>query len=100
MCAAGNNSNNFFVKYVKNYNYFKNPKIKQITSKTSGFVLTYDTEETYDDKWIYIPNNMNAIVKLPSAAFKALEITFYTEDENQSFSIKSIEFSKIKVKQV
>lgn len=34
MCVDGNNSNDFFVKYVKNYNYFKTPKIKQIKSKT------------------------------------------------------------------
>lgn len=100
MCVDGNNSNDFFVKYVKNYNYFKTPKIKQIKSKTSGLILTYDTEETYDDKYIYIPNTINAVVKLPSATFKALEITFYTESINQCFSIKNIEFSKIKVKQV
>ncbi len=60
MCVDGNNSNDFFVKYVKNYNYFKTPKIKQIKSKTSGLILTYDTEETYDDKYIYMPSTGNA----------------------------------------
>ena len=100
LTVDGNTVSNFYVKYVKNYNYYKTPKIKEIKSKTSDIVLTYDTEEIYDDKYIYIPNNINSIVKMPSATFKSLEITFYTANEEQSFSIKNIEFSKIKVKQV
>lgn len=96
----GNDVNDFYVKYVKNYNYFKKPKIKHIKSKTNGLILTYDTEETYDSKYVYIPDKMNVIVKMPSTTFKALEITFYTEEEGQSFTIKSIEYSKLKVKQV
>lgn len=90
---------NFAVKYVKNYNPLKAIKTKFLRGKSYAAFLRYDSDCKYDTSWIY-QTNINAILKLPSSTFKALEITFYTESLGQSFAIKALEFSKIKVKQV
>lgn len=96
----GNYKCDFWVKYVKNYQTYKTPKIKRIKSKQLSNVLIYDTGMHYDSGFIYVPNTVNAIVKLPSATFKALEISFYTDLQNQEFCIKAFEFSRLKIKQV
>jgi hypothetical protein len=102
--------NKFFVKYVKNYNISKKPKIKPLASKSFGNIMTYNS----GDKWsgtdsqqvahdygkIFKPGAISGIIKMPSATFKALEITFYTTDKNQEFTIKALEFSRLKVKQI
>ena len=92
--------NNFMVKYVKNYNVLKTPKVKEIKAKSLKNILVYDTDHTYDTIYSYQPSTVTLIAKLPSVSAKALEITFYTEKEMQDFCIKSLEMSKIKVKQV
>lgn len=89
----------FWVKYVKNYNNLKSVKVKEIQSKTQRSIAYYDKDYRYDSEWIYAIST-NAILKLPSSTFKALEIEFYTTDKSQSFALKTLEFSKIKVKQV
>lgn len=89
----------FWVQYVKNYNALKSVKTKEIQSKTQRSIAYYDKGYRYDDEWIYAIST-NAILKLPSSTFKALEIKFYTTDKSQSFALKTLEFSKIKVKQV
>lgn len=89
----------FWVQYVKNYNSLKSVKTKEIQSKTQSSIAYYDKGYTYDSEWIYSIST-NAILKLPSSTFKALEIKFYTTDKSQSFALKTLEFSKIKVKQV
>lgn len=91
--------NHFFVQYVKNYNIIKEPKTKELFSKTFGNVLVYDSGR-YDSGATYQPGAISGIIKLPSATFKALEITFYTNDVDQEFTIKAFEFSRIKVKQI
>ena len=91
--------NHFFVKYVRNYNVTKKPKLKELCSKTFGNILKYDRDK-YDSGKTYRPGAISGIIKMPSATFKALEITFYTNDSDQEFTIKALEFSKIKVKQV
>lgn len=91
--------NHFFVRYVRNYNITKKPKVKELYSKTFGNVLKYDRDK-YDSGKTYRPGAISGIVKLPSATFKALQMTFYTNAEDQEFTIKALEFSKIKVKQV
>ena len=49
----------------------------------------------------YFPlKELNSIYKLPSATFKTLEIQFYCYTQDEGFSVKNIEFSKIKVKQI
>jgi hypothetical protein len=92
-------TNDFMVKYVKNYDTFKKAKIKHI--KTRSFKnLFYWDNSSWDTEVIYLPKETNSIKKLPLSTFKTLEITFYTEDVTQCFSIKNIELSKIKVKQI
>ena len=92
--------NHFFVKYVKNYNITKKPKIKELYSKSFGNTLKYDSGQKWDSGKIYRPSAISGIIKMPSATFKALEITFYTTEADQEFTIKSFEFSKLKIKQI
>jgi hypothetical protein len=89
----------FWVKYVKNYNKFKSVKTKEVKGKTLTSIARYDSGYNYDEGWIYSAST-NTILKFPSSTFKALEITMYTTDSTQSFALKALEFSKIKVKQV
>lgn len=90
-------NNQFYVKYIKNFNIFRKPKIRFIKSKIKNFLYW---GIGYWNKNYWASKNTNVISKFPSATFKTLEIYIYTEEESQSFSIKNIEFSKIKVKQV
>lgn len=90
-------SNQFYVKYVKNYNTFKKPKVRFVKSKLKNF-LRWGVGFWNKDFWA--SKNTSSIGKFPSATFKILEIEIYSENETQTFSIKNIEFSKIKVKQV
>lgn len=89
----------FWVQYVKNYNSLKSVKIKEMSGKTQRSIMYYDKGFTYDSDWIYAVNT-NTILKFPSSTFKALEIKLYTTSAGQQFALKTLEFSKIKVKQV
>lgn len=100
LTVDGNYKCDFFVKYIKNYATYKKAKVKQIKSRQLPSVIKYDSGYFYDTGYIYVPNTINAIVKIPSATFKSLEIVFYTENRGQQFAIKALEFSKVKVKQV
>ena len=91
-------SGSFWVRYIKNYDMFKAPKVKKIQIKPMKDALYYDIgnwDETY-----FPLKELNSIYKLPSATFKTLEIQLYCYSQDESFSIKNIEFSKIKVKQI
>lgn len=90
-------SNTFYVKYVKNYNTFKKPKIKLIKSKLKNFLI-WGVGRWGINYWA--AKAISTIGKFPNATFKILEMSIYTEKAEQNFSIKNIEFSKIKVKQV
>lgn len=90
-------ANQFYVKYVKNQNYFKKPKIKLVKTKLKNF-LYWGVGFWNVNFWA--GKNPNFIGKFPSATFKLLEIEIYTQNLSQEFSIKNIEFSKVKVKQV
>lgn len=90
-------SNTFKVKYIKNYNTFKKPKIKQIKTKYKN-VLIWGQGVWGQDYFASV--NTSSIGKFPNANFKVLEIIMFTDDKTQNFSIKNIEFSKIKVKQI
>jgi len=89
---------NFWIRYIKNYDTFKAPKIKKIEIKTMKDVLYYDNG-CWDVNYFPL-KELNSIYKLPSATFKTLEIQFYCYSHNEAFCIKNIEFSKIKVKQI
>lgn len=90
-------SNSFYVKYVKNYNTFKKPKIKLIKSKLKNFLI-WGVGLWGIDYWASKATSI--IGKFPNANFRVLEISIYTQSVSQNFSIKNIEFSKVKVKQV
>ena len=100
LTVDGNYKCHFWVKYIKNYQALKTPKVKEIQSRQIPNVLVYDMGMNWDEEYLYEPNALNTIVKIPSATFKALEICFYTTAKEQQFAIKTIEFSKLKVKQV
>ena len=89
----------FWVKYVKNYNNIKSVKTKEIKGRTLSSIARYDSGYHYDEGWIYTTNT-NIILKFPSSTFKALEITMYTTKLSETFALKALEFSKIKVKQI
>ncbi|MCD8378547.1 MAG: hypothetical protein LUB59_07150 [Candidatus Gastranaerophilales bacterium] len=93
------NANDFMVQYIKNYDSIKTPKTKHIKSKTIKNLFYWDTS-CWDSSAVYRPKETNSIKKLPPSTFKTLEIRFYTGDADQDFSIKNIEFSRIKVKQL
>ena len=91
-------STEFFVKYIKNYNYLKSSREKLIKTKTIKNALYWNVGNWGVNYWA--SENSTVIYKLSSATFKSLEIEFFTAEEGQEFSIMNIEFSKIKVKQV
>ena len=91
-------SSDFWIRYIKNYDTFKTPKVKKIQIKTMKDALYYDTGHW--DSTYFPLKELNSIYKLPSATFKTLEIQLYTYTQGEGFCIKNIEFSKIKVKQI
>lgn len=89
--------NKFKVKYVKNYNVFKKPKVKLIKTKYKNLLIW---GQGFWGVNYFGTANTSAIGKFPNANFKVLEIFIFTDAADQNFSIKNIEFSKIKVKQI
>lgn len=90
-------ANNFYVKYVRNYDLIKKPKIKFIKTKYKN-VLIWGVGLWGVNTWQSA--HTQAVGKFPNATFKTLEIEIYSESKEQTFSIRNIEMSKIKVKQV
>lgn len=90
-------ANKFSVKYEKNYDTLKPPKVRQISSHSIKNVLYWDVG--YWDNAVFPPKELNAIVKLPPAMFHTLIITFFCDSKGEEFCIKSFECSKIKMKQ-
>ena len=87
--------NNFCVEYTKDYNPLTT-KVRQIISKTLNKILKFDVG--FWDLSYYPHEKINVIKKLPATFFKTLQITFFTNEKEQNFCIKNIEFGKIKVK--
>ena len=92
-------NNDFYVRYINNYDALKKQRTKHIQSKNIKNIFYWDVS-FWDSTAIFKPKETNSVKRLPSACFQTLEIHFYTENENQGFAIKNIEFSKIKVKQL
>lgn len=89
--------NDFFVKYVKNYDSIKSPKTKRIVSETLKKLFCWDVSY-WDTDTIFKPKTIVSTVKIPISTFKTLDLSFYTDRLAQGFAIKNIEFQKIKVK--
>lgn len=90
--------NEFYVEYVRDYNALNTTKRKFIKVNSIKNVLVWDVSY-WDSGYHYKSKDSNSIKRLPTEHFKTLQITFKTEDLNQGFVIKNIEFSNIKVKQ-
>lgn len=88
----------FCVKYVKNYDYLKNSRTKIVKTKSVKNALYFDVGKWDNAYWS--AETIDSIYKLSSATFKTLEINIFTNEEGQSFSIKNLEMSKVKVKQI
>lgn len=89
--------NDFFVKYIKNYDSLKIPRIKRIISKTIKHLFYWDVS-FWDSDTRFRPKESISTIKIPISTFRTLGISFYTSELKQGFSIKNIEFQKIKVK--
>jgi len=92
-------NNDFYVRYINNYDSLKKQKTKHIQAKNIKDVFYWDVSD-WDSTAIFKPKESNSIKRMPVSCFQTLEIHFYTETDNQGFAIKNIEFSKIKVKQI
>lgn len=93
------NTTEFYTKYTKNYVNLKKTKQKLIKTKVIKNALYWD-KNNWDDGYFWAAPQTNSIYKLSSATFKTLKITFMTLEAGQHFSIKNLEFTKIKVKQI
>ncbi len=89
--------NDFYISYVKNYDYLKPPLVKRIVSKMVRDLFYWDIS-FWDSSARFKPKELISTVKLPISTFKTLGISFYTTGLQQGFAIKNIEFQKIKVK--
>ncbi len=87
--------NDFHIEYTKDYNSLTT-KSRHITSKTLKNALYFD--KGHWDTDIYPYEKISVIKRLPSAYFKTLQMSFYTESEGESFCINNIELGKIKIK--
>ena len=94
-----NYSNDFMVRYVKNYDSIKKVHEKNVKAKTLNNLFYWDISY-WDSGEFFMSKNANSIKRLPTSSFKTLEITFCTKNVNQGFAIKCIELSNIKVKQI
>lgn len=90
-------ANKFYVQYTKNYDD-STLKERQIKAKTRGNYLYFDIGHW--DSGYYPLKNINSSKKLPVSYFRTLQISFLTKDTEEEFSIKSIEFEKVKVKSI
>lgn len=85
----------FWIEYEKNYNTLSVKK-HHIITKNVDEVLYFDSSKWDDSYYPYA--KINVIKNIPTAFFKTLSITFYTQTAGENFGINSIEFLKIKVK--
>lgn len=90
-------ANKFYVQYTKNYDD-STTKSRYIKAKTKGNYLYFDIGHW--DTSYYPLKNINSSKKLPVSYFRTLQMTFLTQNAGEEFSIKSVEFEKIKVKSV
>ena len=91
-------TNNFWVKYSKNFDYLKPAKTKNIKSKYKNFLVW---DEGYWDINFWNIVSSSAIARLPRiSAFKVLELEIYNTKLKEDFNIKSLEFSEVEIYQL
>lgn len=85
--------NEFYVKYQKNFNTFKKPKIKKVKSKFKNYLI-WGVGKWGVNYWA--GGTTNSILKLPNvSAFKTLNISFYTTSQKENFAIRNMEMNQI-----
>lgn len=85
--------NEFWVKYSKNFDSFKKPKIKKIKSKFKNYLIW--GQGSYGVNY-WASGKTSSILKLPNvSAFKTLAISFYTENSKENFAIRNMEMNQI-----
>ncbi len=90
-------TNNFWVKYLKDFAYLKPSKERQIKSKYKNF-LVWNVGYWGVNFWNIVGSSV--ITRLPRvSAFKVFELEIYNKTINEDFNIKSLEFSEIEVYQ-
>lgn len=86
-------NNEFYVKYAKNFDTFKKPKIKKVKSKFKNYLI-WGQGKWGENYWA--GGTTNSILKLPNvSAFKTLNISFYTENFLENFAIRNMEMNQI-----
>ena len=85
--------NEFYVKYAKNFNTFKKPKIKKVKSKFKNYLIW---GKGYWNINYWSGKTVNTIIKLPNvSAFKSLDISFYTTNSKENFAIRNMEMNQV-----
>lgn len=86
-------NNEFYVKYAKNFDNFKKPKIKKVKSKFKNYLI-WGQGKWGENYWA--GGTTNSILKLPNvSAFKTLNISFYTENSLENFAIRNMEMNQV-----
>ena len=90
-------TNNFWVKYSKNFDYLRPSRIKNIKSKYKNF-LVWDIGYWNENFWNIVGSSV--ITRLPRiSAFKVLELDIYNTKASEDFNIKSLEFPEVEIYQ-
>lgn len=85
--------NEFYVKYAKNFDNFKKPKIKKVKSKYKNYLI-WGQGKWGENYWA--GGATNSVLKLPNvSAFKTLNISFYTENSLENFAIRNMEMNQV-----
>jgi uncharacterized protein YeeX (DUF496 family) len=92
-------NNDFMVRYVKDNNYTKKYETKHIALRPLKNYFTWDVS-LWDVDTMLRPLQADYIRRLPTAYFRNLEITFFTEQLSQGFSVKNMEITRIKGKTI
>ncbi len=92
-------NNDFMVRYVKDNNYTKKYETKHIALRPLKNYFTWDVS-LWDVDTMLRPPQADYIRRLPTAYFRNLEITFFTEQLSQGFSVKNMEITRIKGKTI
>lgn len=86
-------TNEFYVKYQKNFNTFKKPKIKKVKSKFKNYLVW--GQGTWGVNY-WASRTTNSILKLPNvSAFKTINISFYTTNSKENFAIRNMEMNQV-----
>ena len=97
LTMGSSDTNNFWVKYSKDFDYMKPSRQKNIKSKYKNF-LVWNVGYWNVNFWNITASTL--VSRLPRiSVFKVLELEIYNKNVNEDFNIKSLEFSEIEIYQ-